>query len=86
MNTREKLFKILFPYANEVRASDNEMIDQILALFKEAGGSEPPEKRIKHSWRWHYPSSDYRECRKCGEIRTISHSKLESCKRSEVKP
>ena len=31
---REGLFKILFPYADIKRASDNEMIDQILQLFE----------------------------------------------------
>jgi len=31
---RERLFKILFPYADIKRASDNEMIDQIFALLQ----------------------------------------------------
>lgn len=34
---REKMFKVLFPYADTKRVSDNELIDQILALIKEAG-------------------------------------------------
>jgi len=42
---------------------------------------EPPVRKARHDWRWNSPSSGYRQCRRCGEIRTIcGHCKVGPCK------